>query len=176
MDDLQRLVGLIAGEDRAKIGVCHAADQNFAKHLAIVGRDIEIAAVIELVGMQTGPLAIDLAAIDIAADDKHNITVAVVGAAAGILLKGTTEFTHYHNCKALCVVGAIGIAQVGHERGETTGYGAKLAGKVAGATITLRLMGIPAAQINGGHLEAQLQFDLESLPYTSRTSEEHSMQ
>src|SRR5215471_10824357 len=73
---------------REHIGYSHAAHvlrYQLAQYIAEIGSHLEIAPLIELFPLKTGPFAINSAALDAAAECKHHVRMAVVGAARSIL-------------------------------------------------------------------------------------------
>src|SRR5258708_38329875 len=66
----------------------------FAEHLAEIGGYGEVAAFVEMFGLQPGPASVDFAAFDRASENEHDIGVAVAGAAVTILPRRASEFRH----------------------------------------------------------------------------------
>ena len=56
--------------------------------------DGKIAAFVELLGSETGPRAVDLAALGLTAKDEHDVGVTVIGAAGSVLASGAAKLTH----------------------------------------------------------------------------------
>lgn len=63
----------------------------------VIGRDREIAALVKLWRRQPGPIAINLAAPDIAAQNPDHIAVTVIGPAIAILVHRAAEFGENNN-------------------------------------------------------------------------------
>lgn len=80
----KHLIGLLAEMN---------ADQ-FAEHVAEVGRDGQIALLEELFGLQTRPAAINTSSPYWTSEHKHDIAVAMVRAGVAILSHGAAKFRH----------------------------------------------------------------------------------
>jgi len=70
------------------------ACENFTAHGSKVGRQIEIAALIENFRGKAGPAAVNLAAAYARAEDEHDIGMAMIGAPVAILPCGAPELRH----------------------------------------------------------------------------------
>ncbi len=81
--------------------------QDFADHRAEVRGEREVASFVELMIVQAGPFAVNLAALYIAAHEEHAIGVAVVGAAIAVFLCSAPEFAHGHENNILHAVAHI---------------------------------------------------------------------
>src|SRR5687767_12692736 len=68
--------------------------RDLAEHVAEVRGDGEVAAFVELLAGQAGPIAVDLAAVDRSAHDEHAGRVSVVGAASSVFTDRTPELRH----------------------------------------------------------------------------------
>src|SRR5581483_2551890 len=97
-----------------------------------------------------GPLAVDLPSLDRAAEDEHHVAVAVVGAVAAVLLGGAAELGHGDDDDVLHAVA--------HIRAEGAEGEAQLAEAVGHAAL-LVLVGVPAADIGEGGLDAGVGLD-----------------
>ena len=112
---------------------------HFAEHLAEIRGDRQVAAFVELLVVEAGPAAVDLAALHVAAEHKHGVGVAVVGAAGAVLARGAAELRHGDERDVLRVV-----AQVAPEGGDAGGESREPVGELA-VYAALVLMGVPAA-------------------------------
>ena len=74
--------------------IAKVAAYKLAENIAEVGGEGEIAALVELLFLQAGPLAVDLAAFDAAAHDEHGIRVAVIGAAIPVFVRSAAKLAH----------------------------------------------------------------------------------
>ena len=83
------------------------------EHIAEVGRDRQIAAVVALLGRQAGPASVDVAALHRAAQHEHRVAVPVVGAAAAVLRHGAAKLRHGHDHGV-----GHAVAEVERERGQ----------------------------------------------------------
>src|SRR5580692_9295244 len=70
---------------------------SFANDLAEVCGERQVAAFVELRLIETRPASIDFPAFDRASKHKHDVGVAVVGAAIAIFAGGAAEFRHGHD-------------------------------------------------------------------------------
>src|SRR5712692_9229345 len=79
-DQAWKFAGIVVGSGEYSVELFHAdvLSENFAEHGAEIRREREVAAFVELVIVQAGPLAVNLAALHAAAHDEHAIRVAVV--------------------------------------------------------------------------------------------------
>src|SRR4051812_45233585 len=113
-------------------------------HTAVIGGDGEIAALEQRRHRQSGPLAIDLAAADAAAEYLDRVAVAVVGAAIPILFHGAAEFRQDHDDGVVpdCSTGAV--ERLG-EGGEPVAERAQAVGELA-LLVALADMRVPAAE------------------------------
>ena len=64
---------------------------------AEVGRHREVAVLVEVRRVEARPPAVDLSAADAAAEQQHDVGVAMVGAAIAVLLHGAAELGHRHD-------------------------------------------------------------------------------
>src|ERR1700730_18572773 len=82
-----------AGEDLRELAVVEAqvAFEDCGEDHTVVGGDREVTALIELRRREAGPVAVDTAAADAAAQDPSYIPVAVLGAAIAVLSDPATE-------------------------------------------------------------------------------------
>ncbi len=127
-----------------------AGDQ-FAQHIAKIGGQVEIAALVELriVG-EAGPIAVDLAALHIAAHHKHHVRVAVIGSPIAVLAHGAAELGHRHNGDIFHA-----IAQVLIKRRECLPEIQQVVVELA----RLVHMRIPSADLGKRHFHADIRFD-----------------
>src|SRR5262245_34309611 len=87
------------------------AVQGFSKDKPKVGVRWHIAALKELVFVQTGPLSIDLLALQVAADRQHEPAVAVVGALIIVFFGRAAELAHHEHQRMFQML----TAEVFHE-------------------------------------------------------------
>ena len=66
----------------------------FAEHVAEIGSELQIALLVELLLLQTRPLAVNFAAVNTAAEREHHVGVAMIGAARAIFARGAPELAH----------------------------------------------------------------------------------
>ena len=64
------------------------------KHGPEIGSQGEVAAFVEVVGAESRPFAVDFAALHRAAQHKHAVRVAVIGAAIAVFVRGAAELRH----------------------------------------------------------------------------------
>src|SRR5678815_3785128 len=93
-DKSQLLSVLEAREDLRDIRGAEVAFQGLGEDVAEVGRDCQIAALVELLAIETGPFAVDLAAFDVAAKDEHRVAVPVIRSAIAVLAHGASDRRH----------------------------------------------------------------------------------
>ena len=79
------------GEDEVEIPRAHRFGHSLAQHLAKIRGDGEIATFIQLSVRESWPAAVDLAALHLAAQHKHRVGVAVIGAAGAVLARGAAK-------------------------------------------------------------------------------------
>src|SRR6266436_3125170 len=93
-DQSGEFAGMIveAGEDVLEVGDADVFAQNFPEDGAEVRGEREVAAFIELVIVQAGPFAVNLAALYVAAHEEHAVRVAVVRAAIAVFLCLAPDF------------------------------------------------------------------------------------
>src|SRR5258708_35895052 len=78
-------------EHLLQVAIAEVAIHSLADHLAKIGGQGEIAAFVEMLGRQAGPLAIHAAAAHRAAEHEHDVGMAVVGATIAILSRVAPE-------------------------------------------------------------------------------------
>src|SRR5678816_3536776 len=115
-DKSQLLSVLEAREDLRDIRGAEVAFQGLGEDVAEVGRDCQIAALVELLAIETGPFAVDLAAFDVAAKDEHRVAVPVIRSAIAVLAHGASELRHRDEHHVLHA-----IAEVAGERRDAAG-------------------------------------------------------
>src|SRR5437879_7297755 len=59
-----------------------------------IGGQLEVAPLVELLGTESRPFAVNLAALHRAAQHKHTVSVSVIGAAIAVFVRGAAEFRH----------------------------------------------------------------------------------
>ena len=141
--------------------------EDFAEHRAKIRTEREVAALIELMVVQAGPLAVDLPAAHVAAHHEHAIRVAVVGAPVAVLARGAAEFAHGDENDVLHAVG-----QVLMKRRETL---AEIAQQIRELPLHAAFVDVivPAAAIHKQNLHADVGFQklaylLQALPEAAR--------
>src|SRR5947209_3930328 len=108
--------------------------------MAVVGGDREIAAFVEPVGSEARPVAIDPAAIDLAAGEPDRVAAAVIGAAVAILFDGAAEFRDHDEDRIVPIA-----AEPFGQGGEAAAERAQPVGELAGLG-ALPDMRVPAAE------------------------------
>src|ERR1700682_3963646 len=112
---LQEVLGRALVKARENLGhifVAQVSVDGFAEHLAKFGGNGQVAAFVEMLLLQSGPAAVHFAALDRAAQNKHDVGMTMVGAAVAVLARCASEFRHGDDH------GVSGqIAEVGPERG-----------------------------------------------------------
>src|SRR5487761_2121834 len=71
----------VARKHRGDIAVAQLPRDQFSQHVAKIGGQVQVAILIELLGLQARPIAINLAALDAAAEGEHHVGVAMIRAA-----------------------------------------------------------------------------------------------
>src|SRR2546423_1661545 len=89
---------------------------DFSKYRSEVSGEREIAALVELLGLEPRPLAVHLATSDVPTDHEQRTGVPVISTAIAVLARHATELGHCHDHD---VVHAI--AEVGDERRDRAG-------------------------------------------------------
>src|SRR4029077_16904010 len=107
--------GRQTGEDLRELAVVEAegALEDGGEDHTVVGGDREVAALIELRGRETGPIAVDAAADDAAPQYPDDVAVAVIGAAIAILPNRPAEFGKDNDDSVV-----PGAAETAGEKGE----------------------------------------------------------
>ncbi len=126
-----------------------ARDQ-FAEDVAEVGGDGEIALVVQLVGFEARPIAVDLAPLDAAAEGEHHVGVTMVGTARAVFLGRAAEFAHRDNGDVFDARTQVAIK--GRERC------AELAKQVLQLRGLIRV-GVPSAHVGESSLESNVALD-----------------
>ena len=91
---------------------------NFGEHVAKIGRQCQIASFIQLLRCEAGPLAVDLAAVDGAAQREQAASMAVIGATRSVLPDRAPELGHrqnddvVHPIAKILIKGRDGLAEV----------------------------------------------------------------
>src|SRR5262245_37014546 len=99
---------------------------NFSEYRAEVRGEREIAPLVELLRLETGPLAVHLLAVHAAADHEQRARVSVVRAAIAVLPHRAPEFRHRHDDDVRHAITEIGderrdrLREVGQTRRELT--------------------------------------------------------
>lgn len=126
------------------------AGDELAENGAEVGGDGEVAALVKLVGAKPGPLAVDAAPCNAAAEGEHHVGMAMVGTAVAILSGRPAEFGESHHGDVLET-----IAEILPEGGERA---PKLAEEKCelGSFVDVR---IPTTHVRESDLEADVGFD-----------------
>src|SRR5207248_4033201 len=122
------------------VGQTHMALEDGRQRGAKVGGDCEVAPLVELGRGETGPIAVNPAAIDLAAQYPHDIAVAVIGATIAVFPKGAAEFGHDDDDGVL-----PSLAQPSGKSGEALAERAQMIGQLP-VVIPLIDVGVPTAQ------------------------------
>src|ERR1044071_7553977 len=69
---------LEAWEDARHVLRAEVTREALGENVSEVRRNREVAALVELFALETGPLAVDLAALDVAAEHEHRVAMSVV--------------------------------------------------------------------------------------------------
>src|SRR5713226_851601 len=102
----------ISREDGLWIIDAEMAYDDLAEHVAEIGCDGKIAALVTAIGRETRPLAVHASAAHSAADDHHHVTVTVIGSAVAVLVDRPSELGHRQNDRV-----THSVAEIGHKRG-----------------------------------------------------------
>src|SRR5207302_9339775 len=168
-DEPREFAGVVveAGEDGLQVGDADVLGEDLAEHGAKIRAESEVAALIELMVVQAGPLAVDLPAGHVAAHHEHAICVAVVGAPVAVLARGAAEFAHGDENDVLHAVG-----QVLMKRRETL---AEIAQQIRELPLHATFVDVivPAAAIHKQNFHADVGFQklaylLQALPEAAR--------
>src|SRR5215471_20463478 len=84
----------VTRENRPRIRNAEVAYDDFAEHVAEIGRDGEVASLVALFHREARPASVDLSAADATADDHHRVAVPVVRAAVAVLPHRPPELRH----------------------------------------------------------------------------------
>src|SRR6266850_7506205 len=107
-----RRLQCVTREDGTRVCDAEVPYDDLAEDIPEIGRDREIAPFVPAIDREAGPLAVDVAAPDPAADDHHRVAVAVIRSAIAVLADRSPELRHRQDH------GVFGpIAEVGDERG-----------------------------------------------------------
>ena len=68
------------------------ARDRFAYDLAEIGSQSQVPALVELRLIQAGPASVDFAALHRSTQNKHHVSVPVVGASIAVLARSAAEF------------------------------------------------------------------------------------
>src|SRR5262245_1296884 len=138
----------VAREHRVGILEAEMADDNFAEHVAEIGRHGEVAPVVALFPGQPWPSAVDAAAAHVAADHEHGVAVAVIRAAIAVLTDGAAEFRHGEDNSLFHP-----IAEIGDERGDAPAEVVEPRRQLP-LRAALVDVGVPSAQLDERDLES----------------------
>src|ERR1700735_181513 len=67
---------------------------DFAEHATIVGGDGKVAALVQLVFFESGPLGVNPPAFYVSAHDEHAICMTMIGATIAVFMRGAAKFRH----------------------------------------------------------------------------------
>ncbi len=128
----------------------------FAEDIAKIGGEREIAAFVELLVLKTRPLAVDFAAAHIAAQNEHDIGVAMVGSAIAVFFRGAAELGHGDQ-RDVCHA----IAQVLMESRERLAKLRQVIRKLSRSGLAAHFVHVrvPAADVGEGHFQADVGLD-----------------
>src|SRR5204863_2941987 len=124
---------------------------DFTEHVAEVGGDGEIAALVALVDREPGPASIHAAAVHRTADEHHRVPVPVIGPAIAVLLHRPSKLRHRHDDDVFHA-----IAEIGDEGGEGACEVVEAGGELSfgGTLVHVR---IPAAELGERHFETDIR-------------------
>ena len=129
------------------VGNCLAQDS------AEIGGEREIAAFVELRRVKARPAPIDAAAAYRAAENKHHVSVSVIGAAIAIFPCCPAKLRHGHDHRVFAE-----RSKVGPERGDGLREVAQHVGELAFGSAFIHVM-VPAADVSESDLHAEIGFD-----------------
>src|SRR5579872_2945652 len=95
------------GEHGMKIAAAEMPANYFAEDRSEIGRQREIAALIQLPWTESRPLAVYFSALHRAAHHEHAIVMAMIGATISVFVRGAAEFGHGHDHHVLHAVAQI---------------------------------------------------------------------
>jgi hypothetical protein len=128
------------------------------KRGAVVGGDGEIAALVELSRREAGPVAVDAATADAAAQHPDDVPVAMVGAAIAVLVNCPTELGEHHDNAVVPVL----VEPLG-QRGEAVAQRSETIGELA-FLAPLIDVGVPAAEAGKGESDVPVLPDQMGKP------------
>ena len=134
------------------------AFEDCCQHGAKVGGDGEIAPLVELRRSETGPITINPAAIDGAAQYPDDVAVAVIGAPVAVFPKGAAEFRQDDDDGVL-----PGLTRPAGEGGETLAERAQTIGQLP-VVIALVDVGVPTAEPECCNADAGVTADQQREP------------
>src|SRR5215469_11616250 len=141
------------GEERRCARHAEMAHGDLREELTEIRGHGEIATLVELLACEPRPLPHHAAAPHGAAQDEHGGGMAVVGAPVAVLAHGAAELRHgeHHHI-------AHALSQIAVESGEALGELGEAEGELA-ALVALIGVGVPAAHVGEGDLEADVGLD-----------------
>src|SRR5215469_4972983 len=142
-----------AGEDLRQIFVTQVLIQGLAEHGPEVGREREVAAFVELRGIESGPAAVHLSAPYRPAEHEHDIRMSVIGAAVSVFPCRAAEFGHGHDDR---VFGKI--AEINPERAQGLRKLAQHIRDLAFGAAFIDVV-IPSADVGKRDLDPEIGFD-----------------
>src|SRR5258708_18817978 len=92
---LQKILLRVLFEAREHLGqflISKVVIHGLAEYLPEVRRDRQIAALVEVLLLKSGPASVNLAAFDGTTQDEHDVGVSVVGTAVAVFARGAAEF------------------------------------------------------------------------------------
>src|SRR5271167_3543405 len=128
------------------------------QHGAKVGGDSEIAPLVELRRGETGPIAVNAAAIDGTAHYPDDVAVAVIGAPVAVLPKGAAEFRQDDDDGVL-----PGLARSAGKSGETLAERAQMIGQLP-VVVALVDVGVPTSEPDCRNADAGVMADQQREP------------
>src|SRR5215469_10464693 len=142
-----------AGEDLRQILVTQMLIQGFTEHGSEVGREREVAAFVQLRGIESGPAAVHLSALNGPAENEHDIRMSVIGAAVSIFPCRAAEFGHGHDDR---VFGKI--AEINPESAQGLRKLAQHVRDLALGAAFIDVM-VPSADVGKRDLDPEIGFD-----------------
>src|SRR6516164_8271850 len=93
-DDPPKSRLIVARKNIADTRIAEMPDYQLAEDVPEVGGNVQVPLLVELLARESGPVAINLATLNSAAEAEHDISVAVVGAARSVLFRRAAELAH----------------------------------------------------------------------------------
>ena len=149
----------VAREDLRDVLRAQMFRDALGEDVAEIGRDRQVTALPELLALEPRPLAVNLAALDVAAEDEHRVAVAMVRAAVAVLLHRPAELRHRDHDDV-----RHAIAEVLGERGDARREVVQAVRDLSLRAALVRVV-IPIPCFRERDFEAEVAFDdLRDLP------------